>query len=67
MRATTDTSRLGHTATHRPVEERTAEGEIRISCAAAGCAAWDPWPCQSWREAQFWYERHISQPLTHHL
>ena len=23
--------------------------------------------CASRREAQFWYDRHISQPLTHHL
>ncbi len=66
MQATTVTG-PGHTATHRPVEERTAEGKTRISCAAAGCAAWDPWPCQSRREAQFLYKRHISQPLTHRL
>jgi len=66
MQVTTVT-RPGDPATHRPVEERTAGGRTRISCAAVGCAAWDPLPCQSWREAQFWYERHISQPLTHHL
>ena len=67
MQATTVTSRPGNMATHQPVEESAAEGKTRISCAAAGCSAWDPWPCQSRREAQFWYERHISQPLIHHL
>ena len=58
---------------HRPmtmhfrVEESTAQGKTRISCAGPGCAAWDPWPCESWREAQFWYDLHISRPLTQHL
>ena len=66
MQATTITRGPRH-AEHRPVEERTAEGKTRIGCAAAGCVAWDPWPCQSRCEAQFWYERHISQPLTYHL
>ncbi len=66
MQAATIT-RPCHAAMHRPVEEQTAEGKTRISCAAAGCAAWDPRPCGSRREAQFWYERHISQPLIHHL
>lgn len=74
MQATTTTRRaLAHrpveeqAVAHRPVEEQTAKGMTRISCSATGCTAWDPWPCQSRREAQFWYERHISQPLTHHL
>jgi hypothetical protein len=52
---------------HRPVEEGTADGKTRISCAGAQCAAWDPRPCESWHEAQFWYHRHISQPLIQHL
>jgi hypothetical protein len=67
MQGTTVTRRPSQPATHRPVEQRTPEGTTRIGCAAEGCAAWDPWPCESRREAQFWYERHISQPLTHHL
>jgi len=54
-------------AAHWPAEERTREGKTRISCASPACAAWDPRPCESRREAQFWYDRHISQPLTHHL
>jgi len=54
-------------AAHWPAEERTPEGKTRISCAGPACAAWDPRPCESWREAQFWYDRHISQPLTRHL
>jgi hypothetical protein len=49
------------------VEERTPEGKTRISCAGPGCVAWHPRPCESRREAQFWFDRHISQPLTHHL
>jgi hypothetical protein len=53
--------------THLPVEETTPEGKTRISCAGSACAAWNPWPCQSRREAQFWYDRHIAQPLTHRL
>jgi hypothetical protein len=65
MQATTSARRRA--ATHLPVEEATPGGKTKISCAGPGCAAWDPWPCQSPREAQFWYERHISQPLTHHL
>jgi hypothetical protein len=52
---------------HLPVEEGTADGKTRISCAGSQCAAWDPRPCESWREAQFWYSRHISQPLIQHL
>jgi hypothetical protein len=55
------------TAAHLPVEERTPEGKTKISCAALSCAPWDPRPCASRREAQFWYDRHISQPLIHHL
>ena len=66
MQVMTVTRRPGHTVMHRPVE-RTEEGKTRIGCAAVGCAAWDLWPCQSRLEAQFWYERHISQPLTRHL
>lgn len=66
MKAAT-AARPYRTLTHLPVEERTPEGKIRISCLSRGCAAWDPWPCESRREAQFWYDRHISQPLTHHL
>jgi hypothetical protein len=60
-------ARLRHGAAHLPVEEGTADGKTRISCAGAGCTAWDPRPCESRREAQFWYNRHISQPLLHHL
>ncbi len=40
---------------HQPVEEGTADGKTRISCAGPQCAAWDPRPCESRREAQFWY------------
>ena len=65
--AAADTRRHRHLAAHLPVEERTPEGKTRISCADAGCVAWDPRPCESRREAQFWFDRHISQPLTHHL
>jgi hypothetical protein len=66
MRAASDT-RLRSGPTHMPVEKGTADGKTRISCAGPGCAAWDPRPCESRREAQFWYDRHISQPLIHHL
>ena len=65
MQATTSARRRA--ATHLSVEETTPDGKTKISCAGSGCAAWDPRPCQSPREAQFWYERHITQPLTHHL
>jgi hypothetical protein len=65
--AATNACRHRRTAAHLPVEERTPEGKTRISCADPGCVAWDPRPCESRREAQFWFERHISQPLTHHL
>jgi hypothetical protein len=54
-------------ATHLRVEQSMPAGRIRISCADPGCAAWDPWPCESRREAQFWYDLHISRPLIHHL
>jgi hypothetical protein len=67
MQATTEARHLRHTAAHLPVEETTRDGKTRIRCAASRCALWDPWPCESRREAQFWYDRHISQPLTHHL
>jgi hypothetical protein len=68
MQATaTDGRRHRHTAMHHPVEESTPDGKTRISCADPVCAAWAPRPCESRREAQFWYERHISQPLTRHL
>lgn len=66
MQATAD-PRPHRTAPHQPAEENTPDGKTKISCAAPGCAAWDPRPCESRREAQFWYDRHISQPLTHHL
>jgi hypothetical protein len=66
MQATTG-ARRRRVAIHLPAEERTPEGKTRISCASPACAAWDPWPCESRREAQFWYDRHISRPLTHHL
>ncbi len=59
--------RRGLAAEHLPVEEGTADGKTRISCAGAKCAAWNPRPCESRREAQFWYNRHISQPLLRHL
>lgn len=64
--AATDDRRHRRTAAHLPVEKTTPEGKTRISCAAPGCVAWDPRPCSSRREAQFWFYRHISQPLTHH-
>jgi hypothetical protein len=60
-------ARRCRTAAHLPVEERTPEGKTRISCAGPGCVAWDPRPCQARREAQFWFDRHISRPLTRHL
>jgi hypothetical protein len=60
-------ARPRHQAVHLPVEEGTADGKTRISCAGSQCAAWDPRPCASRREAQFWYNRHISQPLIRHL
>jgi len=65
--AATGTRSHRRTAVHLPLEERTPEGKTRISCAGACCVAWDPRPCESRREAQFWFDRHISQPLTHHL
>ena len=52
---------------HSPVDVRTPDGKTKISCAGSGCVAWDPWPCESLSEAQFWYDRHISQPLIYHL
>jgi hypothetical protein len=52
---------------HRPVEIQTADGKTTISCAGARCASWDPRPFRSRREAQFWYDRHVRQPLTHQL
>ncbi len=52
---------------HAPVEAGTPDGKTRISCAGARCAAWDPSPFESRREAQFWYERHISQPVIYQL
>jgi hypothetical protein len=64
--AATDTARR-RAAAHLPVEEMTPEGATRIRCASLGCVAWDPRPCESRREAQFWFDRHITQPLTHHL
>ncbi len=61
---TTSGARPRHRPEHKPVEERTPDGKIKISCADSSCMCWDPWPCTSLREAQFWYDRHISQPLT---
>ncbi len=52
---------------HIAVESRTPDGKTRLSCADSNCAAWAPRPCESRREAQFWYDRHISQPLIYHL
>jgi hypothetical protein len=60
-------TRLRRSPTHRAVEKGTADGKTRISCAAPRCAAWDPQAFDSRREAQFWYDRHISQPLIHQL
>jgi hypothetical protein len=66
MQAVGDT-RLRRGLVHRPVEKGTTDGKIRISCADIRCAAWNPRPFESRREAQFWYDRHIAQPLIHHL
>jgi hypothetical protein len=52
---------------HRPVERRTPDGKFKISCADSSCEVWDPLPCESQSEAQFWYDRHISQSLIYHL
>ena len=52
---------------HAPVERGTADGKTRISCAGAKCLAWQPQPCKSRREAQFWYDLHVSQSLIHQL
>lgn len=60
-------TRFGRRLAHRPVEKGTADGKTRIGCAGSGCAAWDPRPCESRREAQFWYDKHLSRPLTHQL
>jgi len=60
-------NRLCRAPAHRPVEKGTADGKTRISCAGPGCSAWDPRPFESRREAQFWYDRHISQPLIRQL
>jgi hypothetical protein len=43
------------------------DGKTRISCAGAKCVAWQPRPCQERREAQFWFDRHVSQSLIHQL
>jgi len=59
--------RLRRGPVHRPVEKGTADGKTRISCAGVKCATWDPRPCESRHEAQFWYDRHVAQPLTHQL
>jgi hypothetical protein len=64
--ATADT-RLRPGPAHRAVEWLTVDGKTRISCAGSRCAAWDPRPFASRREAQFWYDRHVAQPLTHPL
>jgi hypothetical protein len=52
---------------HRPVERGTPDGKTTISCAGPRCTSWDPRPFPSRREAEFWYDRHIRQPLTHQL
>jgi hypothetical protein len=52
---------------HMPVENGSADGKIRIACSGPRCVAWNPRPCESRREAQFWYDKHISQPLIYHL
>jgi hypothetical protein len=52
---------------HSPVEKATADGKTMIRCAGARCASWNPRPFPSRREAEFWYDRHIRQPLTHQL
>ncbi len=52
---------------HGPVETTTADGMTRIGCADSGCAAWNPRPFGARSESQFWYDRHISQPLTRSL
>ncbi len=68
MQVAATTARSHHRPViHLRVEKSTPEGKIRISCAGPGCAAWNPWPCESRHEAQFWYDLHISRPLTHHL
>jgi hypothetical protein len=60
-------TRLRRGLVHLPVEKLTADGKTTISCAGPRCASWDPQPCESRREAQFWYDRHISQPVINHL
>jgi hypothetical protein len=65
--AATDAARRRRTAAHLPVEETTPEGKARMRCASPDCVAWNPRPCESRREAQFWFDRHVTQPLTHHL
>jgi hypothetical protein len=60
-------ARLSRRTAHSPVESRTPDGKTKISCADPGCAAWDPFPCESRAEAQFWYERHISHVLFGHI
>ena len=68
MLALTDTAaRVRRGPAHAPVEKGTADGRTRISCAGPSCAGWDPRPCDSPREAQFWYDRHVAQPLIHQL
>jgi hypothetical protein len=66
MQATAD-PRLRRGPVHQPVEQLAADGKTRISCAGSRCAAWDPRPFASRREALFWYDRHVAQPLTHPL
>ncbi len=60
-------TRLRCRQAHAPVEEGTPDGKTRISCAGSRCGAWDPSPCETRREAQFWYERHIVQPVLYQL
>jgi hypothetical protein len=60
-------TRLRRRTAHIPVVQGTADGKTRISCAGAKCVAWQPRPCKSRREAQFWFDTHVSQSLIHQL
>ena len=68
MQAVSDPRALvRHGPVHSPVEKATADGKTTIRCAGVRCASWNPLPFPSRREAEFWYDRHIRQPLTHQL
>ncbi len=64
---TTNQEQFRRPLAHGPVESSTPDGMTRIGCADSGCAVWDPGPFESRAESVFWYDRHISQPLTRHL